>query len=145
MTDRLLTAREVAERLGVFPGTVLRWVRRGELPAIRLPGGALRFSERALDEWLAARTVGADTVPNVNGRAALSTPPPDRNRMEVPMSNIETHMAVARALTAMAEVMSPEQRREAADKLRGLSGDDLTRKLFADFADELEKYNARTS
>jgi excisionase family DNA binding protein len=70
VTTPLLTAREVAERLGVFPGTVLRWVRRGELPAIQLPGGALRFSETALDEWLAARSVGADTVPHANGRAA---------------------------------------------------------------------------
>ena len=45
MTDRLLTAREVAERLGVTAETVLRWTRRGELPAIRLPGGAIRYRE----------------------------------------------------------------------------------------------------
>ena len=41
--SRLLTAREVAEQLGVSTETVLRWTRRGELPAIRLPGGAIRF------------------------------------------------------------------------------------------------------
>ncbi len=55
MTDRLLTAREVAERLGVSPETVLRWVRRRELTAIKLPGGAIRFQEHVLDEWLAKR------------------------------------------------------------------------------------------
>ena len=49
MTDRLLTAREVAELLGVSTETVLRWARRGELPAIRLPGGAIRFREDELD------------------------------------------------------------------------------------------------
>jgi excisionase family DNA binding protein len=75
MTGRLLTARQVAERLGVFPGTVLRWIRREQLPAIRLPGGVLRIDEGALDEWLAARATGADTLATRSGRAALSTPP----------------------------------------------------------------------
>jgi excisionase family DNA binding protein len=51
----LLTARTVADRLGVTPRTVLRWTRRGELPAIRLPGGALRYDERDLDAWLDER------------------------------------------------------------------------------------------
>jgi excisionase family DNA binding protein len=55
MADRLLTAREVAELLGVSVETVLRWARRGELPAIRLPGGALRFRVDELDAWLAGR------------------------------------------------------------------------------------------
>jgi excisionase family DNA binding protein len=41
--SRLLTARAVADMLGVNPETVLRWTRRGELPAIRLPGGAVRY------------------------------------------------------------------------------------------------------
>jgi excisionase family DNA binding protein len=55
----LLTARQVADLLGVSTETVLRWTRRGDLPAIRLPGGAIRFREDELDEWLVARaTVG---------------------------------------------------------------------------------------
>lgn len=52
----LLTAREVAELLSVSPETVLRWTRRGELPAIRLPSGALRYREADLDAWTAARS-----------------------------------------------------------------------------------------
>jgi excisionase family DNA binding protein len=51
----LLTARQVADRLGVSAETVLRWTRRGELPGFRLPGGALRFREDDLDQWLALR------------------------------------------------------------------------------------------
>jgi excisionase family DNA binding protein len=51
----LLTARAVADLLGVSAETVLRWTRRGELPAIRLPGGAVRFREDDLDEWLVER------------------------------------------------------------------------------------------
>ncbi len=55
MTGRLLTARELAEMLGVSTETVLRWTRRGDLPAIRLPSGAIRFREDELDGWLAKR------------------------------------------------------------------------------------------
>lgn len=52
MTSRLLTAREVAEIVAVSTETVLRYVRRGILPAIRLPGGAVRFREADVDAWL---------------------------------------------------------------------------------------------
>jgi excisionase family DNA binding protein len=52
---RLLTAREVACRLGVSTETVLRWTRSGDLPGFRMPGGALRYDELALDDWLADR------------------------------------------------------------------------------------------
>jgi excisionase family DNA binding protein len=55
VTSRLLTARELAGLLGVSTETVLRWTRRGDLPAIRLPGGAIRFREDDLDAWLMAR------------------------------------------------------------------------------------------
>ena len=55
MTGHLLTARQVAELLGVSAETVLRWTRRGELPAIKLPGGAIRFREDELGAWLAER------------------------------------------------------------------------------------------
>jgi len=56
MTGPLLTAREVAELLGVSAETVLRWTRRGDLPALRLPGGAIRYRETDLDNWLATCT-----------------------------------------------------------------------------------------
>ena len=55
--DRLRTARQVAERLGVSTETILRWTRRGEFDgvAIRLPSGQLRYREAVLDEWLEER------------------------------------------------------------------------------------------
>jgi excisionase family DNA binding protein len=56
ITSPLLTAREVAELLSVSAETVLRWTRCGELPAFRMPGGAIRFGAEELDEWLAARS-----------------------------------------------------------------------------------------
>ena len=61
MTGQLLTAREVAGLLGVSAETVLRWTRRGEVPALRLPGGAIRYREDDLDEWLRSRYVYRDS------------------------------------------------------------------------------------
>ena len=49
MSGPLLTARAVAEHLGVSSETVLRWARRGDLPVIRLPGGAVRFREDEIE------------------------------------------------------------------------------------------------
>ena len=63
MTGRLLTARQVADTLGVSTETVLRWTRRGDLPAIRLPGGAIRYREHDLDDWLARRATCPATLP----------------------------------------------------------------------------------
>jgi excisionase family DNA binding protein len=55
--NALLTARGVADQLGVSAETVLRWTRRG-LPAVRLPGGAIRYRPDALEQWLNARELG---------------------------------------------------------------------------------------
>ena len=64
----LLTARQVADRLGVTPRTVLRWTRRGELPAIRLPGGALRYDQHDLDGWLEQRATPRSLYPGFTDR-----------------------------------------------------------------------------
>lgn len=49
-----LTAADVADMVGVSTRTVLRWIERGDLPAVRLPGGRLRVSDSALAAHLAA-------------------------------------------------------------------------------------------
>jgi excisionase family DNA binding protein len=52
--DRLLSARQVAERLGVSTYFIYRAVANGQLPfARRLGPRKLRFSERELERWLA--------------------------------------------------------------------------------------------
>jgi excisionase family DNA binding protein len=69
MTDRLLIARLLAEQLGVSPETVLRWARRGELPSIHLPGGAVRFREQEIERWLEERaTSGRGSASHPEGR-----------------------------------------------------------------------------
>jgi hypothetical protein len=62
VSERLLTAREVADRYRVHPETVLRWHRLGYVPAVRLPGtarGRLQFREADLDAYDAAHTTAA--------------------------------------------------------------------------------------
>ncbi|HEX76757.1 MAG TPA: response regulator [Dehalococcoidia bacterium] len=50
MSD-LLTTKEIAKYLKLRPETVLRKVRRGEIPAVRI-GGHFRFDKEEIDEWL---------------------------------------------------------------------------------------------
>lgn len=86
MADRLLTARELADRLGVNRETVLRWYRRGELPAIKLPGGAIRFRESEIEdrlqEW-ATTARGSATHPAGRRPAATLTVATHPDREEV--------------------------------------------------------------
>lgn len=71
MTGRLLTARAVADLLGVSSETILRWQRCGQLPAFKLPGGAIRFREDALDAWLEERATPRRGVRTTTPGAAL--------------------------------------------------------------------------
>ena len=48
----LLTTRQVAAVLAVSPETVLRRIRAGELPAIRLASNAIRIREEDLDAFV---------------------------------------------------------------------------------------------
>ncbi len=51
MPDKLLTTRELQERLQLDRVTIYRMVREGELPALRV-GGQWRFSNDAITTWL---------------------------------------------------------------------------------------------
>jgi excisionase family DNA binding protein len=73
--SRLLTAREVADVLGVSTETVLRWTRAGKLPAIRLPGGALRFREDDLDAWLSRHLAQVPTPAHSRAAPARGASP----------------------------------------------------------------------
>jgi excisionase family DNA binding protein len=52
VSERLRTAREVAEQLGVSAGALLRWTRAGQVPAVKLPSGAIRYRPEEIDAWL---------------------------------------------------------------------------------------------
>jgi excisionase family DNA binding protein len=51
VSERLLTARELADLLGFAAGTVVDWAERGDVPAFKV-GGRLRFRESEVLGWL---------------------------------------------------------------------------------------------
>jgi excisionase family DNA binding protein len=61
MTQRLLTAGEVAEQLRVSTMTVYRLIRRGELPAVRV-GRNYRVRVEDLDGYLSEQVVDPASV-----------------------------------------------------------------------------------
>ena len=65
-----LTVAVVAEDLDVSARTVLRWIGRGDLRAVRLPGGALRIAQADLAAMLDA---GATTTPTRGRKVAAVT------------------------------------------------------------------------
>ena len=56
MTERLITAREVGELVGLSTETILRRYRSGEIPGFRLSSNVLRFAPAEIDAWLASCT-----------------------------------------------------------------------------------------
>lgn len=59
MLTRLLTAEDVAERLGVTTAWVWAQTRAGRIPNVRL-GRYRRFREEAIEEWLEQLESGRD-------------------------------------------------------------------------------------
>lgn len=55
--ERLLTARELAELLGLSAGTVLDWFEAGRLPGFKL-GRSVRFRASEVEVLLEAQRVG---------------------------------------------------------------------------------------
>src|SRR5436190_1266550 len=103
--SRLLTARALADRLGVSTETVLRWTRRGELPAHRLPGGMIRYydanGKRRRKSPFPSRSAGLahyrDVIePQLRGEAV---PMPDLTFGALVPLYLERHAATVRPRT----------------------------------------------
>jgi excisionase family DNA binding protein len=62
VSERLLTARELAELLGFQAGTIVDWAEAGKLPAFKV-GGRLRFRESEVLDWLESQRVGGEANP----------------------------------------------------------------------------------
>ncbi len=79
-TEQYLTIREAAERLNVNPRTINRWIHKGELDAVKLPGRAGGEFRVAVSEL--QRLLGEIPTDDV---AALRS---ERNRMRALLSAI---------------------------------------------------------
>lgn len=51
---KLLTAKEVADLLGIADATLYSWINRGHgPPTVKLPSGSIRFRAESLEAWIA--------------------------------------------------------------------------------------------
>jgi hypothetical protein len=60
MSEPLLTARQMAERLSVTPKTVLRWTRRGVIRCDQAAERAIRYRPEDADAFEREHEIGAD-------------------------------------------------------------------------------------
>jgi excisionase family DNA binding protein len=54
--DNLMTVPEAAEFLHLNPGTLYHFVSQKRVPVIRISSRCIRFSRRALSEWIESLT-----------------------------------------------------------------------------------------
>jgi excisionase family DNA binding protein len=80
VNGQLLTARELAAQLGVSTGALLRWTRAGNVPAVKLPSGAVRYDPERIDAWLEQLGMAGDAnrgechqSPNATRRPGVSS------------------------------------------------------------------------
>lgn len=61
--DKLITAREAADLLGMSLGTFRHRCCRGEIPLVRTGPRSVRFSIHALQRWVEERSYFPEGVP----------------------------------------------------------------------------------
>ncbi len=82
----LLTPKQVAERLAVWPRTIYAWIAEGRLPHVRLSERVTRVPEEAVEALIAARLQPATTgllaaeEPAAYGTGAVTVAAPDAGR-----------------------------------------------------------------
>lgn len=66
VSERLVTASELADMLGFAAGTIVDWAEAGTIPAFKL-GGRLRFRLSEIESWLEERRLNG---PGAGGDAS---------------------------------------------------------------------------
>ena len=89
--ERLLTIKEVADRLSVSTATLYEWSRQGQLPSVKLSRKVLRFKESAINAFISARSAPPFTG-NTNS-ISLSVPvSTGHNKKSSPHSGSASHI-----------------------------------------------------
>jgi excisionase family DNA binding protein len=60
--DPLMDVKQVAELLGLAPGSVYQLISQGRLPVVRLSARCVRFRRCDIDRWIADRVVEAKAI-----------------------------------------------------------------------------------
>jgi excisionase family DNA binding protein len=56
--EPLLTARQIADLLGMSPATILDWFEADRIPGFKLPTGPVRFRATEVEAWFEAHRRG---------------------------------------------------------------------------------------
>jgi excisionase family DNA binding protein len=65
--EKLLTLDEVADYVRLNRETILRKVRTGDIPTIKIGYRSYRFDKKAIDGWLIQKTTKEPPQPNAKG------------------------------------------------------------------------------
>jgi len=60
--NNLMDVRQVAELLGLVPGSVYHLISEKRLPVVRLSSRCVRFRRCDIDRWIAERVVDAKAI-----------------------------------------------------------------------------------
>ena len=125
--EEYLTVAEAADRLRVAPSTIRRWIREGDLPAVRLGRRRVGLKRDDLDRWVTPVRGATDRITNMRGDeyppVGKRTPEEIQRALEA-MDRLE---ALSKAITASrggkhfsssVEILA-EQREERTRQLMG--------------------------
>jgi excisionase family DNA binding protein len=62
MEDYLLDVKEVAELLGLAPGSIYQLISQSRITVVRLSARCVRFRRSDIDRWIAERVVEAKAI-----------------------------------------------------------------------------------
>ena len=60
--DHLINVKQVAELLGLVPGSVYHLISQRRLPVVRLSARCVRFRRSDIDRWIAERVVDVKAI-----------------------------------------------------------------------------------
>jgi excisionase family DNA binding protein len=60
--ERLLDIGEVSEMLGVTKATIYSWTSKNKIPHVKLSKRLLKFKEQEIRDWIAGKTVTANST-----------------------------------------------------------------------------------
>ena len=89
--DKLLTIKELADRLSVSVATLYEWRRQGEIPSVKLSRKTLRFKESAINDFISARSTRSFTG-NTHSNALSLPVSTGHNKISSPHSGSDSNI-----------------------------------------------------
>lgn len=56
MSNVLLNTKDLSKKLGISYQGILKWVRDGKIPHVRLGSHTIRYNEEVINKWIAEKS-----------------------------------------------------------------------------------------